>query len=56
LRPLKNAAAPDQKFLAALARPLMRTGLYALRSPSPADPEGGKPVLTSGNDPSRKIV
>ena len=44
------------KVLAALARPLMRTGPYALRLPSPADPEGGKPVSASGDGPSRKIV
>ncbi len=44
------------KVLAALARPLMRTGPCALRLPSPADPEGGKPVSASGDGPSRKIV
>jgi hypothetical protein len=30
--------------------------LFSRVSPSPADPEGGKPVSASGDDPSRKIM
>jgi hypothetical protein len=53
---VKECSSAGSKFLTALARPLMRTGPYALRLPSPADPEGGKPVSATGDDPSRKIV